>query len=184
MKKPTLLIVLMFMAVFSLSACATVKPLAGPWRARVVDAETKEPIVGAAVVAMWDEFHPAFPESRTDYLDAMETMTDKDGMFEIPPRSPIPQHPMGEVGGPYFTIYKPGYGFYSGSQVTIGDNRIEKIGAEPIKISLGKLIDKRSRSITASDAKLEVWSVPQGKKKYLMELYEQEMTFLGLPTDK
>jgi len=181
MNKPILLTVYMCMVVISLTACATAKPMAGPWRARVVDAESTKPIEGAAVVAVWYEWHPAFPESRTDYLDASETKTDKDGMFVISPRGPIPRHPMGEVEGPYFTIYKPGYNFFSGSHVITEDNRELNIGSEPITISLKQLFDANSRRNSAAMAKGGLSSVPDGKKKYLLELYRSELNTLGLP---
>lgn len=89
------------------------------YQGKVIDADTKEPIEGAVVVAVWDEERatPAGPTSRLK--DVKETLTDKNGMWLIKgPKG-------GEVGnikagfsfltGTYFTtppvfiVFKPGY---------------------------------------------------------------------------
>jgi len=85
---------------------------AGPWKGRVIDSETKQPIEGAAVVAVWTKSlrGPAGREGR--FLDAKETLTDNEGRFEIPSFNAINIVFFREVTGPEFTIYKPGYGAY------------------------------------------------------------------------
>jgi hypothetical protein len=81
----------------------------GPWAGKVIDAETKEPIEGAAVVAVWHEDFAAGPGSGDEFVDAVETLTDNKGSFEITSKSYFPMLPRGEIYGPQFTIYKPGY---------------------------------------------------------------------------
>src|SRR5262245_56718478 len=55
----------------------------GPYRGRVVDAETKEPIAGAAVVAVWmrDKVYPL--HSTHVFYAAREVLTAAEGAFEI-----------------------------------------------------------------------------------------------------
>jgi hypothetical protein len=107
--------------------CATTKT----FRGRVVDADTKEPIAGAVVVASWyKESWVPLGETIVKLKDVKETLTDKNGQWSI-------RGPSGSganslfygcaVGGifyhtrePQFIIFKPGYcswpnGFHIGS---------------------------------------------------------------------
>ena len=49
----------------------------GPWRGKVVDAETKQPIEGAAVVAVWETWTSTPAGTSDNYLAAEETLTCK-----------------------------------------------------------------------------------------------------------
>jgi len=53
----------------------------GPYQGKVIDAETKEPIEGVVVLIEWVKLH-AFAGST--FIDAQETLTDKNGEFYIP----------------------------------------------------------------------------------------------------
>ncbi len=91
----------------------------GPYRGKVIYAETKEPIEGAVVLGVWRKrelfsFHP-------DYLfeEAKEVLTDKEGAFTLP------GHVMGSsIIDPMsrnqirIYIYKPGYGSFPRFQVS------------------------------------------------------------------
>lgn len=85
----------------------------GAYYGKVVDAETKEPLGGAAVLAVYytESYGPA--GAHIHYLDAQETQTDKKGEFNIPP-SIAKSSKIGHSfkPHPYFTIFKPGYGCY------------------------------------------------------------------------
>ena len=106
------MVVLLFLSITQNAWAAT-------FRGKVIDADTKQPIEGAAVVASWNEERatPAGPTIRLK--DVKETLTDKNGMWTIEgPKG-------GEFGdiksifsfitGTYFTnpptfiIFKPGY---------------------------------------------------------------------------
>lgn len=56
----------------------------GPFRGQVVDAETGAPIPNANVMVTWliRRFNPV--DSRSEFWDAQETVTDANGGFEIP----------------------------------------------------------------------------------------------------
>jgi len=56
----------------------------GPWRGRVIDADTKEPIEGAVVVAVWQREYDGPFEGITRFHEAKEVLTDKEGKFEMP----------------------------------------------------------------------------------------------------
>lgn len=56
----------------------------GPYRGKVVDADTREPIEGAVVLGTWSVLHPNVAGGYHTYYDARETVTNKNGEFVIP----------------------------------------------------------------------------------------------------
>ena len=96
----------------------------GPYLGRVVDAETKEPIEGAAVVAVWTKNVFAWVQSNQWFEYAHEEVTDEHGEFEV---SGLPWHrhirlflnpfEWMEASEPDFYILKPGYGWYPQHQL-------------------------------------------------------------------
>jgi hypothetical protein len=83
----------------------------GPYKGRVVDSETKQPLEGAVVLAVWDSVTPTIADTVDSYLDAEEVLTDSNGRFVVGKHPPISWRP-GWVEGPRLIIYCPGYGFY------------------------------------------------------------------------
>lgn len=84
---------------------------------RVIDAETKEPIEGAVVVAVYEKETASFPEHYSTTIDVRETLTDKDGMFVIPSYTTIIQ-PLSVENPTRFIIFKPGYGSFPDYRVS------------------------------------------------------------------
>ncbi|GBE06522.1 hypothetical protein BMS3Abin10_02174 [bacterium BMS3Abin10] len=105
---------------------------AGPWRGRIVEAETGKPIEGALVAAVWyRSFDTGFTLIK-DFHEAREVFTDNNGYFEIPaytetgdnkdtwrrPQQPGPEGPIElavrrlVITDPDFIIYKPTYNSY------------------------------------------------------------------------
>lgn len=83
---------------------------AGPWKGRIIDMETKEPLEGAVVLAVWERVYrtPAGPNSY--FYEAKEVITDREGRFEISSYTPTNLLPLiSYMRGPYFTFFKPGY---------------------------------------------------------------------------
>lgn len=113
MKRIFLFIVIAFL--FSGCAHAFAK---GPWSGRVIDAETKEPIEGAVVVAVWEEDYAAAIQRGRVFRDAAESLTNSEGYFEIEARTFLPMLPDGKIVGPKITIFKPGYGYYPRFQIS------------------------------------------------------------------
>ena len=56
----------------------------GLWHGMVIDAETKHPIEGAAVVAVWYKSYATLAGNATNYFNVIEVPTVKDGKFIIP----------------------------------------------------------------------------------------------------
>jgi hypothetical protein len=104
---------LLSLIIFPLSAGCAITHKYGPYYGKVVDAETKDPIEGAAVLVVFytEEYGPAGAITR--YADAVETVTDKKGEFKIPAHRVTTFRPLqGWNRYGYFTIFKPGHGCY------------------------------------------------------------------------
>ncbi len=87
----------------------------GPWKGTVVDAETKQPIEGVVVLAVWEKFYRT-PAGRNAYFyDATEVLTNKNGEFVIPKFSAVNFNPLAGIEGPRFKIYKPGSAPFPGA---------------------------------------------------------------------
>lgn len=82
----------------------------GPHHGRVIDKETKQPIEGAAVLAVWWKETPMIGHPMQSVHDVQETATDKDGNFTIPGTSTF--SPISRIHEPLFTIFKPDYQAY------------------------------------------------------------------------
>lgn len=88
---------------------------AGPWGGKIIDIETKEPIEGAVVLAVWQRAYRTLAGDNTYFYEAKEVLTDKEGRYEIPAYTPINLLPIiSYIRKPEFTIFKPGYLSLSG----------------------------------------------------------------------
>jgi hypothetical protein len=85
----------------------------GPFRGRVVDAETRMPIAGAHVMVLWIREPPSLHFSQSFY-DAQETTTDAGGRFEIPRQR---RFLTAFVEPPEVSVFAPGY-LAQGANVT------------------------------------------------------------------
>ncbi|MGB7946312.1 MAG: hypothetical protein WCH75_01390, partial [Candidatus Binatia bacterium] len=73
----------------------------GPYHGTVIDSETKQPIEGAAVLAVWWKEAPAVGHYTVSYYDAQETLTDREGNFTIPGVTGGSPNPLAKLGIPY-----------------------------------------------------------------------------------
>jgi hypothetical protein len=60
----------------------------GPFRGKVVDAETGQPIQGAVFLMIWYKLVYAVVQTNMEFYDAKEAVSGADGTFEIPRLSP------------------------------------------------------------------------------------------------
>ncbi|MFQ5853553.1 MAG: hypothetical protein ACE5JU_23590 [Candidatus Binatia bacterium] len=93
---------------FSVS-CGRVIYADGPYHGKVIDKETKQPIEGAAVLAVWWKETPMIAQAQITFYDAQETLTDQEGNFTIPGITGGSANPLAKIREPLFTIFKPGY---------------------------------------------------------------------------
>lgn len=103
---------------------------AGPRHAQVIDAETREPLAGVAVLAVWSRGargHPAISFTDTGYYKSAETATGPDGRFTIPWRILFALGFGVEVRGPEIALFKAGYGgwrFAGSKDMSTGDGAV------------------------------------------------------------
>lgn len=123
MKKNVFLRVLCFFAVLLILLIAASSTFAGGWlifkkppyKGKVIDSETKEPIEGAVVVAVYKKTSIGLVESYTNDINVREALTDKNGEFYIPSYITLIQ-PLSWGSFSTFIIYKPGYGSFPQSR--------------------------------------------------------------------
>jgi len=81
----------------------------GPYRGKVVDEHTREPIEGVVVLGTWGVYHYGLGGGFTTFYDAREAATDKNGEFIIPGQGLRILSSVGYMGA---LIYKAGYTYY------------------------------------------------------------------------
>jgi len=177
----TLAVILLCLIVLPSSAGCAITHTYGPYFGKVVEAETKEPIEGAAVLAVFytEEYGPAGAITR--YADATETVTDKNGEFKIPAYRVTVFRPLqGWDSHGYFTIFKPGYGHYPESK---GVNPMfVPNGSLPINqyvtIELPRL--KTKEEIEKNGLPRVSHYIPYNKQKFYIKLINQGNELLGI----
>ena len=172
------LIVLVFITVVILClgiGCGVVKHYPS-YYGKVIDAETKEPLEGAAVLAVYYTEKPSPGGPVSFYREAQETVTDKNGEFTIPSIT-FTTFKFFEFFRKYplFTIFKPGYGAFP-------DHKDVKPRSLPAKqytiIELPRLKTREER-IRYSGC-LPSDDVPKTKYKNLFRLIQEERKTLGI----
>ncbi len=151
----------------------------GPYRGKVVDAETGQPLVGAVVLAIWYREVPTAPHGpAVDYHDAVEVLTDAQGEFLIPAKTHVT--PIGKIREPEFVTYYPGYAPYpslksrpQGLSVSAAYER------RYFLIELKKLRAQKER-IREADMPLGTGKVPATKMPNLIRLVNEERKQLKL----
>jgi hypothetical protein len=83
----------------------------GPYQGRVVDAETKAPLAGAVVVALWwrNRVYPF--HSVAEHYAVRETVTDPEGRFFLDVKD-VEEGAPRRTYHPEYLIFQPGYGSY------------------------------------------------------------------------
>lgn len=89
------------------------------FKGKVVDAETRKPIEGAVVVAIYKIREYSFVQSDAVVADVKEVLTDKHGEFRISQHTFFSLYPVARGETTTFLIFKPGYA--SISELSLGD---------------------------------------------------------------
>ena len=148
----------------------------GPYRGKVIDAETKAPIQGAVVLAYWDYEEVTWFHTFARFYEAREVLTDNRGEFFMdvadieglaPPRTRIPE----------FIIFKPGYGYYPRHQVAPKTNLAEVFlgKGSVVQLKRWKTSQDRRKALLTPPVR-----VPEIKMRELLKALNEESRFLGL----
>lgn len=144
----------------------------GPFRGRVVDLETGQPIAGAVILVVWWEavFSPLGHPTEKFY-DAREAVTDAEGRFEVP-RLSVPFWELG-IQAPQITIFAPGY-VWQATLVTPPD------GQEFVDPTVVEMRRLRTREERIHNLYRYPPSIPDYKMLRLLEAISKERVSLGL----
>jgi hypothetical protein len=161
------------------SGCAIVHHY-GPYMGKVVDKESGEPIEGAAVLAVYYTQLYTIAGPVHKYLDAQETLTDKNGEFEIPSLTRFTFRPLHLFDScPSFTIFKPCYGCFPRHEGTtstgINEQWFRPREHEIVKLPRLKTLEERRRNCRCVPT-----SVPDDKIKLLLYQVHLERVNLGI----
>ena len=165
--------ILLFITITSISC----KPdrYDGPYRGKVIDAETGKPIEGVVVLGVWYKEISTAGGGVSSYYDAKETVTDKDGEFEI---EGVKRKIFTYIGQMNVLIFKAGYeyvGSYEWDTLKVDPRKITWEGEKPI-IPLRKLTmeERRARHVDKE-------TVPDDKQRMLINELNKEYKVLGIP---
>lgn len=122
MRKHIILTVIIFFA--TLAAGCTISHKFGPFMGKVVDAETGEPIEGAAVLIVFSIESSSLGGSVNSFADAIETLTDAQGEFRFTPKRINFFKMMANWNDDcQVSIFKPGYGAYPGHRKSYSSSK-------------------------------------------------------------
>ena len=148
-----------------------------PFEGKVIDAETKEPISGAAVLAVYYGEYPTIAGANTYAIDAQETLTDEKGEFNIAElKEWFGDHPGTPVEA-NLIIFKPGYGAFPHHRKSkaIGEN---KSWPTPGKYVVYELPRLKTREERRSNLPIRP-EIPTEKMKDFVGLVNEERISLG-----
>lgn len=167
-------------------------PGEGPWRGTIVDADTKQPLEGVVVLAVWNERYGSIGGyAGGGYFDSEEVVTGSDGKFTIrrPKRS---FNPFTIIQGPDFSIFKPGYGrwHFQGDEEWLklrGDELEQSVNATWRRFNSEEGAVLEVRPLKTRDERLQslgglvpMPDVPPSKFPRLREAIDRERVFWGL----
>lgn len=162
-----------------ITGCAVVHRYGG-YSGKVIDTETKEPLEGAAVLAVYytQQYGPA--GSISHYVDAQETMTDRNGEFRIPANWAITFRPL-QTFDPHgwFTIFKPEYGCYPRHKGTRSDTSYKGIFYKEKYVTI-ELPSVRTREERLRNIGCRPVGVPDSAMRTLTKIINIENLNLGL----
>lgn len=170
-----------------------------PYKGKLIDAETKEPIEGAVVVAIYQKypFISGPGGGSTSIVGVKEAVTDKNGEFSIPSYSTI-MGPNSYEEATGFLFYKSGYYYWTGISLLMSEDGMEyylleknygkigdiysycdeKVGHGPygvIELKPAKTWEER-RKIAWDTGPL--YKISEKKWPLLYEMFEQERQWL------
>lgn len=145
-----------FIAIFFiilLPGCMYAVRFDGPYKGKIVDAETREPIEGVVVLGVWytAQFSPAGSTHR--FYDASETVTDKNGEFRMSGKGPRVLSNLEPIN---ITVFKTGYEYFRAPWESLQEAKSLK---EIIKWEGDKVI-MPLRKLTMTERKNRIVSTP------------------------
>lgn len=180
MKYGIRVISIIFLVLIS-AGCSFLVSYESPYKGRVIDAETKQPIEGVVVLGVWYSESPTIAGVVGKYFDAKETVTDKTGEFELSGQG---LRVFSNLSGMHVLIFKAGYKYIgmgpweSFKLDPMFENEIAWEGNKVI-VSLRKLTkEERNSSITFPST--PTGEAPLNKIRLMLKEINREATERGL----
>ncbi len=154
----------------------------GPYTGKVVDAETGNPIEGAAVHLSFYIGVIGIVDGHSEYAGAVECLTDKNGEFKLSRRVLRKQFFSFWDENPEVIIFKPGYGVYPNHQGSSIDpkpehkwSRIDENRYCVVRLPKLKSLKERKRNLLNLDYGIR----PQQDTIIIKRLESEERVALG-----
>ncbi|UCG79070.1 MAG: hypothetical protein JSV21_04380 [Nitrospirota bacterium] len=178
--KKTCIVGLLLLVAFLLLT-STIAHRYGPYYGRVIDANTKKPIEGAAVLVSYSTEMASVGGPVEYYADAIEVVTDNNGEFRVPANWIIKFRPISWWDkNPSFTIFKPGYGCFPWHKAI--EKEYHPGWSLPpdkyVTVELPSVINESRENRLNNATCVPSSSVPQHKHRKLRELLDVEMDSL------
>lgn len=180
MMRTNILLFLLLIIIMSAPGCVYAVRYDGPYKGKVIDAETKEPLEGVVILGVWTKEYPTPAGAVHKFYDAYETMTDKNGDFTV---EGLGLKIMSNVIPMDVVIFKAGYehlgymSWLSLKEDILLSKRIKWEGEKAI-IPLKKLMmEERKRQI---DAFSIPGTAPKAKVILMLKEIDKDLMELGL----
>ena len=152
-----------------------------PFEGKVIDAETKQPISGAAVLAVYYGEYATVQGANTYEVDAQETLSDEKGEFKIAEvKEWFGEHPGTPVKAKLI-IFKPGYGVFPshrGSKA-VGENKSWPTPKKYMFYELPKLKTREERVKNVLNVRIK-YDLLFSKQKIIIGELNKEFCNLGM----
>lgn len=178
MKIKTKILLLSILILLFNAGCIYAVRYDGTYKGKVIDADTGQSLEGVVVLGVWYTVLPTVAGGVSSYYDAKETLTDKNGEFEIPGMG---LRVISNLAPMDVLIFKAGY---------------EQIGMGPwesFKLNGGLLMEKIKwegdkaiiplRKLTMEERKTRLFgkeNIPDEKQKLLIRELNKERVEIGL----
>jgi hypothetical protein len=152
----------------------------GPYRGRVLDAETGKPLAGVVLVAVWrrDRIMPL--HSRSEHYAAREALTNADGEFVID-ADDVERNAPKRTLRPFFTIFLPGYGRYRNEPGPTPRSTLKFFEGAGNTVELPRLKNNEERLMhLRTTSPYDLSETPFTEIPEFMRLINQESVTLGL----
>lgn len=170
------LIILIMLLLIVMGSCGYLARYDGPYKGKVVDADTGKPIEGVVVLGVWYKETPTPAGAVSSYYDARETVTDKNGEFEI---QGMGLKILSTVAPMNVLIFKAGYEYIDVPWVSF---QIDEMLKQKI-VWKGKKAIIPLRKLTMEERKSRLFgkeNVPDEKQRLLIRELNKERLSLGL----
>jgi hypothetical protein len=174
-------------------ALFTVDAPMGPWRGRVIDAGSGQPIEGAVVVTYWPRAVRGL--GIHDQLGgglAREAVTVPDGRFFIPARPTATLNPFVYLKYTLFVVFKPGYGSWrfrgpSGwkkiDSASLASRYVGPVAAEGFVLELVRLETPAERNRFMSDLQSDARGSPSETPRLWAAIRQENAWLDAIPDD-